>query len=221
MIKISSSILSADFSCLGDEVKKLCDAGTDYIHVDVMDGHFVPNITIGPDVVKSIKKSSSVPLDVHLMIEDVSKYAERFIDAGADILTFHYESIQSPKDLIKHIRSLSSIKVGISIIPATSAEVLIDLLDDIDLVLVMTVNPGFAKQSFLHDQLQKISQVSHMISKTNKQIDIAVDGGINLETAAMSVVHGANTLVSGSYIFADKDHKYKNSINSLKYSSAL
>lgn len=216
MIKISSSILSADFSCLGDEVKKLCDAGTDYIHIDVMDGHFVPNITIGPDVVKSIKKCSRVPLDVHLMIDDVSKYAERFIDAGADILTFHYESIESPRDLIKYIRSLSSIKVGISIIPATSAEVLHDLLDEIDLVLVMTVNPGFANQSFLHNQLQKISQLKDMISKLNKQIDIAVDGGINLETAAMSLVHGATTLISGSYIFADRDNQYRNAISSLR-----
>lgn len=216
MIKISSSILSADFSCLGDEVKRLCSAGTDYIHVDVMDGHFVPNITIGPDIVKSIKKCSSVPLDVHLMIDDVTKYAEQFIKAGADILTFHFEAIESPTDLIKYIRSLGRIKVGISIVPATRAEVLRDVLDHVDLVLIMTVNPGFAKQSFLHDQLKKISQVREMINAANKQIDLAVDGGINLETAKLCTNAGANVLVSGSYIFADKENKYKNSIDSLK-----
>ena len=162
-IKISPSILSSDFAQLGEEVKKLCNAGADYIHVDVMDGHFVPNITIGPIVVKHIKASSTVPLDVHLMIENPASYAEQFINAGADILTFHIESVKSPFQVINNIKSMNKVRIGVAIKPSTPATALHNIMHKLDLILVMTVEPGFAGQKFMHLQILKIADISDVV----------------------------------------------------------
>lgn len=202
-IKISPSILSADFSQLGAEVRALCRAGADYIHVDVMDGHFVPNITFGPCVVEKIKQASTVPLDVHLMISRPDKYMKDFIKAGADLLTLHVEAEGFNHSLIEQIKS-HGIKAGIAISPNTSVKALDDLIDIVDLVLVMTVEPGFASQRFLSDQLEKICAIK---AKAGFELLIAVDGGINESTAKDCVKAGANLLVAGSYIFKSKDYK--------------
>jgi ribulose-phosphate 3-epimerase len=218
-IKISPSILSADFACLGDEVIKLCEAGADYIHIDVMDGHFVPNITIGSAVIESIKQVSTVPLDVHLMIENVESYAQQFIKAGADILTFHLESAQANLQLINYIRSLGKVRIGIAISPSTPATILRDIIHEVDLVLVMTVEPGFAKQKFMHSQVKKIAAVKSLIEHTGRKIDLAVDGGINEETAKLCVKAGANVLVASSYIFSSKKIGYQERILKLRETS--
>jgi len=213
-IKISPSILSADFSILGEEVKNLSNSGADYIHVDVMDGHFVPNITIGPDVVRQVKKHSSVPLDVHLMIANVEKHIDAFVEAGADIITFHYEAAESSLDLIRYIKSLG-VRVGISIVPSTPAEAIEQIIPEVDLVLVMTVNPGYAGQKFLYSQIDKIIAISNMIKKTGKHIELSVDGGIDQKTAKLCVDAGANVLVSGSYIFSNAYKNYQKNIEEL------
>lgn len=200
-ILISPSILSADFSNLGKEIVLLEKAGADMIHIDVMDGHFVPNITIGADVVKSLRSHTSLPFDVHLMISEPEKYIDSFVKAGADIITIHYEATPNPATLLKKIRSLGC-KAGISIMPATSPEALRDLLEYIDLILVMTVQPGFGGQSFMHDQLPKIEVLARMIGEG---VILEVDGGINAMTAELAIRAGANALVSGSYIFGAKD----------------
>lgn len=196
-ILISPSILSADFSKLGSEISRLEQAGADMIHIDVMDGHFVPNITIGADVVKSLRPHTSLPFDVHLMISEPAKYIESFAKAGADIITIHYEATPNPAALLQKIRSLGC-KAGISIMPATPSRVLSGLLEYIDLILVMTVQPGFGGQSFMHDQLPKIEELAGMIGEG---VILEVDGGINAATAELAIKVGANALVSGSYIF--------------------
>jgi ribulose-phosphate 3-epimerase len=198
-VKVSPSLLSADFTNLGQEVKDLCQAGADFLHIDVMDGHFVPNITVGPCVIKSIKKHSSRPLDVHLMIENVEKHVDQFIKAGSDMITFHLESTNFSYRLIQHIKSCG-IKAGISIVPSTPAEHLAGIINEVDLVLVMTVEPGFSGQNFIPSQLPKISQIRDMIYATGKKIFLAVDGGINKDTAKKVVLHGADFIIAGSHI---------------------
>ena len=210
-VKIAPSILSADFSKLGKEISDLDKTNCDYIHIDVMDGHFVPNLTIGPDVIKSIRHFTKKTFDVHLMIDPVKKYIPEFANAGSDIITIHQEINEDVMDTICLIKKLNK-KVGISIKPKTSAKLLEKYLDHIDLILVMTVEPGFGGQSFMDNQLQKISTVKEMIA--NRQVELEVDGGINLDTGRKAVNAGANVLVSGSTIFNTK--KYKNIIDDLR-----
>lgn len=211
---ISPSILSADFANLERDIKLVQDNGADWIHVDVMDGHFVPNITIGVPVVKSLKKITDLPLDVHLMIDNPDKYVEPFANAGADILTFHYEAIFSSQnilDLIKKIHSFG-IKCGISIKPKTSPEVLIPYLDIVDMALIMTVEPGFGGQEFMSDCAEKIKFIKQVAPEN---LIIQVDGGINEKTGKICKEFGANSLVAGSYIYKSSD--IKKAIQSLKY----
>lgn len=203
-IIISPSLLSADFANLERDIKLVEKAGADWLHIDVMDGHFVPNITIGVPVVKSIKKVSSVPLDVHLMIENPQDYVKPFIDAGADIITFHFEAVENPLAVIKAIKFLgkNKIKAGISIKPKTKAEEIFKYLPELDLVLVMTVEPGFGGQSFMHDCAQKIAEIKQ---KSHESLIIQVDGGINNVTGHICTSLGANSLVAGNYIYGHKD----------------
>ena len=210
-VKIAPSILSADFSKLGKEISDLDKTNCDYIHIDVMDGHFVPNLTIGPDVIKSIRHLTKKKFDVHLMIDPVKKFIPEFANAGSDIITIHQEINEDVMDTILLIKRLNK-KVGISIKPKTSAKLLEKYLDHIDLILVMTVEPGFGGQSFMHNQLQKISTIKKMIG--NRQVELEVDGGINLDTGREAINAGANVLVSGSTIFNSK--KYKNVIDDLR-----
>lgn len=211
-IIISPSILSADFANLERDIKRVEDDGADWIHVDVMDGHFVPNITIGVPVVKSLKKIAKLPLDVHLMIENPDKYAEPFVKAGADILTFHYEAVKENEiaELIKKIKSYG-IKAGISIKPKTRPEVLLPYLDIVDMVLIMTVEPGFGGQSFMSDCAEKIKFIRQ---NSPENLIIQVDGGINSQTGKICKDFGANSLVAGSYIYGADD--IKGAIDSLK-----
>lgn len=208
---ISPSILSADFTELGRDVKAVEDAGADWIHVDVMDGHFVPNISIGVPVVKSLKKVARVPLDVHLMIENPEKYVGAFAKAGADIITFHYEATkENTESVISLIRSFN-LKVGISIKPKTNQDVLIPYLDKVDMVLVMTVEPGFGGQEFMGYCAQKIPYIR---AKAPESLIVQVDGGINEKTANICKSLGANSLVAGSYIYGSED--IKSAIESLR-----
>ena len=203
MVYISPSILSADFANLERDIKLVENNGADWIHVDVMDGHFVPNITIGVPVVASIKKVTKLPLDVHLMIENPEKYVEAFAKAGADILTFHYECGSDIKSTIDLIKSFG-VKAGLSIKPKTSPEVILPYLNDLDLVLVMTVEPGFGGQKFMQDCAEKIPVIK---ANAPENVVIQVDGGINAETARICTCYGANSLVAGSYIYKSNDVK--------------
>ena len=200
-IKISPSILSADFSILGDEIKSLEKAGADLIHVDVMDGHFVQNITMGPPIIKMIRKCTKLPFDVHLMISPVEKYIKAFADAGSDIITIHPEATDNLKRAVGTIKSLGK-KAGVSLNPKTPISALMDVINDIDLILVMSVNPGFAGQSFMGEVLPKVTELRKMINDKKLKIDIEIDGGINFETAPLAVKAGANILVSGTTIFS-------------------
>lgn len=211
-IIIAPSLLSCDFSNIENEVKTVTEAGADWLHVDVMDGHFVNNITIGPPVVKAIKKVSKIPLDVHLMIESPEKYVDEFIRAGSDILTIHVESTKNPLEVLRMIRS-QKVKPGITLRPKTPLKEILPFLEEVSLVLIMTVEPGFGGQSFMHEQVEKISQLKQEIQKRNLTIDIEVDGGINQETARICREAGANAFVSGSYIFGND---YKKAIDSLR-----
>jgi ribulose-phosphate 3-epimerase len=205
-IKIAPSILSADFADLGKEVEKLSQAGSDMIHIDVMDGSFVPNITIGPVVIKSIRKYTKIPFDVHLMVNSPDHLFEDFVAAGSDIITVHYEAIEDIKQSLSKIKQLG-VKSGISLMPATKAEEIDFLLDQVDLVLVMTVQPGFGGQAFMMDQLEKISYIANRLEKIGrKDVILSVDGGINDKTAPLAIKAGANMLVSGSYIFRHEDY---------------
>ena len=200
-IKISPSILSADFSILGDEIKSLEQAGADLIHIDVMDGHFVPNITMGPPIIKMIRKCTKLPFDVHLMISPVEKYIKAFADAGSDIITIHPEATDNLKRVVGTIKSLGK-KAGVSLNPKTPISALMDVINDIDLILIMSVNPGFAGQSFMSEVLPKVTELRKMINDKKLKIDIEIDGGINFETAPLAVKAGANILVSGTTIFS-------------------
>jgi ribulose-phosphate 3-epimerase len=200
-IKISPSILSADFSILGDEIKSLEQAGADLIHIDVMDGHFVPNITMGPPIIKMVRKCTKLPFDVHLMISPVEKYIKAFADAGSDIITIHPEATDNLKRAIGTIKSLGK-KAGVSLNPKTPISALMDVINDIDLILIMSVNPGFAGQSFMSEVLPKVTELRKMINDKKLRIDIEIDGGINFETAPLAVKAGANILVSGTTIFS-------------------
>lgn len=200
-IIISPSILSADFANLERDIKRVEDAGADWIHVDVMDGHFVPNITIGVPVVKSIKKISNLPLDVHLMIENPEKYIQPFAQAGSDILTFHYEAVKDVSSVVNIIKSYG-VKAGMSIKPKTPAEEILEFLPLLDLVLVMTVEPGFGGQSFIKVCAEKMPLIKKYASEN---LIIQVDGGINAETAKICTAYGANSLVAGNYIYKSGD----------------
>ena len=200
-IKISPSILSADFSILGDEIKSLEKAGADLIHIDVMDGHFVPNITMGPPIIKMVRKCTKLPFDVHLMISPVEKYIKAFADAGSDIITIHPEATDNLKRAVGTIKSLGK-KAGVSLNPKTPIGALMDVINDIDLILIMSVNPGFAGQSFMSEVLPKVTELRKMINEKKLKIDIEIDGGINFETAPLAVKAGANILVSGTTIFS-------------------
>jgi len=200
-IKISPSILSADFSILGDEIKNLEKAGADLIHIDVMDGHFVPNITMGPPIIKQIRKCTKLPFDVHLMISPVEKYIKAFADAGSDIITLHPEATDNLKRAVQTVKSFGK-KTGVSLNPKTPISALMDVINDIDLILIMSVNPGFAGQSFMSEVLPKVTELRKMINDKKLKIDIEIDGGINFETAALAVKAGANILVSGTTIFS-------------------
>lgn len=205
-IKISPSILSADFSNLESEIKSITKSGADYIHIDVMDGSFVPNITIGSDVIKSLRKHSNLPFDVHLMINNPDNHIENFAKAGADIITIHAEAVNHLDRTLGHIKSLGK-KAGVSIVPSTHENVLDYVMDKVDLILVMTVNPGFGGQKFITSQLKKISAIREKIKLSKRIIDLEVDGGINNETAAEVIKAGADVLVSGSYIFGTADYE--------------
>lgn len=204
MIKIAPSILSADFTDLKNEIAKVEKAGADYLHVDVMDGMFVPNITFGQGMVSTVKKIATVPLDVHLMIEKPERYIEEFAKAGADIITVHEEATVHLNRTLQQIKDCGK-KAGVSINPSTSIENIVNVLDMVDLVLIMTINPGFGGQKFIESTLRKIKELKEIIIDMGYQIDIEVDGGINVKTAKKVVKAGANVLVAGSYIYGAED----------------
>ncbi len=214
-IQISPSILSADFSQLANEIKRLEEGGADMIHVDVMDGHFVPNLTIGPPVIKALRKHCSLKFDVHLMISPVHKYIKDFSDAGADIITFHPEATESMKETISLIKSLDK-KVGVSLNPDTEIKTISDYLDNIDLVLIMSVFPGFGGQKFIPEVLNKIKSLREIKDKNNYNFDIEVDGGVNFSNSKDILNAGANILVSGTTIFKENRGDIKKNIETLR-----
>jgi len=216
-IQISPSILSGDFSQLGKEIQRLEKGGADMIHVDVMDGHFVPNLTIGPPVIKSLRKHSILPFDVHLMISPVHKYIENFANAGADIITFHPEASENIDETINHIKSFNK-KVGLSLNPNTGINVIENFLDKINLVLVMSVHPGFGGQKFMPEVLKKIKDLHEIKKNKNLNFDIEVDGGINFDNSKIVKDAGANILVSGTTIFKENKGDIKKNIDSLRSS---
>ena len=214
-IKISPSILSADFSQLGAEIKKLEEGGADMIHVDVMDGHFVPNLTIGPSVIKALRNYSTLPFDVHLMISPVHKYIKDYADAGADIITIHPEATENLEESINLIKKLNK-KIGLSLNPDTSINIIKKFLPSIDLVLIMSVYPGFGGQKFIPKVIDKIKELKNIKEKQNIKFDIEVDGGIDFENSKLVVEAGANILVSGTTIFKNNDGNIKKNIETLK-----
>ena len=216
-IKISPSILSADFSQLGNEIKRLEEGGADMIHVDVMDGHFVPNLTMGPPVIKALKQYTKLPFDVHLMISPVHKYIQDYADAGADIITIHPEATDNLKDSINHIKKLNK-KVGVSLNPKSKINLITDFLNEIDLILIMSVNPGFGGQKFMPEVLDKIKELKKIREQKNLDFDIEIDGGINFDNSKLAIEAGANILVSGTTIFKNNDGNIKKNIALLKSS---
>ena len=214
-IQISPSILSANFSQLGNEIKRLEEGGADMIHVDVMDGHFVPNLTIGPPVIKALRNYTKLPFDVHLMISPVHKYIKDYANAGADIITIHPEATDNLVNSINHIKELKK-KVGVSLNPDTEIDVIINLLDQIDLVLIMSVFPGFGGQKFMPEVIKKIEELNKIKMEKDLKYDIEVDGGINFSNSKIVLNAGANILVSGTTIFNENNGDIKKNIDSLK-----
>ena len=214
-IQISPSILSADFSQLGNEIQRLEEGGADMIHVDVMDGHFVPNLTIGPPVIKTLRNFTKLPFDVHLMIAPVHKYIKNYAEAGADIITIHPEATDNLKNSIKYIKELGK-KVGVSLNPETKTDVIKEFLTEIDLILIMSVHPGFGGQKFIPGVLDKIKEMKNIKLKKNLKFDIEVDGGIDFNNSKLVVKAGANILVSGTTIFKNNNGDIKKNIEILK-----
>ena len=215
LVKISPSILSADFSKLGTEIQSLEKANADLIHIDVMDGHFVPNITIGPEVISKLRKYTSLPFDVHLMISPVHKFIKNFAEAGADIITIHPEATDNLEDSIKKIKSLNK-KAGVSLNPETSIDKVLPVLNLIDLVLVMSVNPGFGGQKFMSETLEKVKKLRKEIDKKKLKVVIEIDGGINFENSKAAIKAGVDILVSGTTIFKENGGNLKKNIQQLK-----
>ena len=216
-IKISPSILSADFSQLANEIKRLEEGGADMIHVDVMDGHFVPNLTIGPPVIKALRQCTKLPFDVHLMISPVHKYIKDYADAGADIITIHPEATENLNESIDHIKKLNK-KVGVSLNPGTKINLITEILNKIDLVLIMSVNPGFGGQKFMPEVLDKIKELKKIKDQKKIDFDIEIDGGINFDNNKLAIEAGANILVSGTTIFRNNNGNIKKNIDLLKSS---
>ena len=214
-IQVSPSILSADFSQLGNEIKRLEEGGADMIHVDVMDGHFVPNLTMGPPIIKDLRKFTKLPFDVHLMISPVHKCIKDYADAGADIITIHPEATENLKDSIKFIKKLGK-KVGVSLNPETKTGIVMEFLTEIDLILIMSVHPGFGGQKFMPEVISKIKELNNIKIKENIKFDIEVDGGIDFNNAKLVADAGANILVSGTTIFKNNNGDIKKNIETLR-----
>ncbi|MEK7773305.1 MAG: ribulose-phosphate 3-epimerase [Deltaproteobacteria bacterium] len=212
-MKISPSVLSADFTRLGKELEDIGDAGADYVHVDVMDGHFVPNITIGPFIVEAIKRATSIPLDVHLMIDSPERFIADFAKAGSSVITVHAEATRHLHMTVQAIKE-HGLKAGVAINPATPVSCLEDIMADVDLVLIMSVNPGFSGQGFIQSSLKKIARMRRMINETGRPIELEVDGGVKINNIKQIALSGADVFVSGSGIFGTKD--YKKTISSMK-----
>jgi len=215
VIKISPSILSADFSRLGEEIAALEKAGADYIHIDVMDGHFVPNITIGPEVIKRLRPVTKLTFDVHLMISPVNNFIKDFADAGADIITFHPEATENVSETIGLIKKLGK-KVGVSLKPRSQINLIEDHLNEIDLILIMSVEPGFGGQKFMPEVLEKMKRLRNIINEKKLNVDIEIDGGINFSNSKKAKEFGANILVSGSTVFKEHDGNLKKNIQLLR-----
>lgn len=215
VIRIAPSILSADFANLGEEVRAIASAGADWVHIDVMDGHFVPNLTIGPGVVKALRPHTDLPFDVHLMISPADPFLEAFAEAGADILSIHPEAGPHLHRSIQTIKGLGK-RAGVVLNPATPISVLDEVIDDLDLILVMTVNPGFGGQKFIESQLPKIERLRKLIDQTGKDIDLEVDGGVDAATAPRVIAAGANVLVAGTATFKGGPSQYESNIKKLR-----